>query len=651
MLVLYRGQEVPEDVSNASGFTRRLDDTTRGATERFDPWNFGIDGLDEVIRHVRAGFVNLIAARPHVGKRLHEDTPVLTPAGWVAIKDIAVGDDVIGRDGSAYGVTGVFREEDRPLYRITFGDGTTVDADDEHLWTVRKTSRGDKWHDLTTSELVAAGVTDARGKRQFHIPMVEAVEGFAPQVLNDDPYLIGVALGDGYSTQNLDGTVTWRVCTDVESLEAIGATSLKHHESSGYTGYGTVKPRDLKAGRSWEKVVPEAYLFGSKEQRLALLQGLLDTDGYPIPSGGVEFCSTSENLIDSVVFLAQSLGGLCTSRRLASATYTHNGEKRTGRRAERINVKLPADIVPFRLQRKLERWAPPTKYPPTRSIASIERIENGPGVCISVDSPDHLYVVKDFIVTHNTLLALAGIRNNPDRPTLFISADDDPEVVVRKMMQFDGIVADGWKAKPEQMVAYVEENYPNLDIVDNVNWGPVKVNGRLTVSEAIEQYGNEMGQAPELIVYDYLGIDGLDYARTVEISGWQKELCRTLPMPVLILAQASREKSKWEKNQSGDNVRRGFRMEDMMFGGEQQAGLIIGLTRGERLVMGMLQSIIEVDVVKNKAVFDGSGLTNPTDPIILCHHEGRLVDKKTLEARLSAAEDYMREESRRGYFQ
>lgn len=250
-----------------------------------------------------------------------------------------------------------------------------------------------------------------------------------------------------------------------------------------------------------------------------------------------------------------------------------------------------------------------------------------------------------------TLLALAGIRNTPDRPTLFISADDDPEVVVRKMMQFDGIVADGWKAKPEQMVAYVEENYPNLDIVDNVNWGPVKVNGRLTVSEAIEQYGNEMGQAPELIVYDYLGIDGLDYARTVEISGWQKELCRTLPMPVLILAQASREKSKWEKNQSGDNVRRGFRMEDMMFGGEQQAGLIIGLTRGERLVMGMLQSIIEVDVVKNKAVFDGSGLTNPTDPIILCHHEGRLVDKKTLEARLSAAEDYAREEARRGYFQ
>lgn len=630
----------------ASGFTRRLDEATSNAYERFDPWNFGIPGLDEVIRHVRAGFVNMIAARPHVGKRLSEDTPVLTSSGWVPIKDIRLGDRVIGKDGLPYNVTGVHRHEDRPLYRITFSDGVTVDADDEHLWTVR--SRG-RWLDLTTAEMVERGVADGQGKRRFHIPLVEPVDGFDPQDQMDDPYVVGVLLGDGCAKENRDGSVTWRVCTDMEILEAIGATNLKLHESSGYTGYGTVKTLDVPAARSWEKQVPQQYLWGTREQRHALLQGLLDTDGYPIPTGGVEFCSTSKDLTDAVVFLAQSLGGVCTSRRFAAATYTHNDEKRVGREAERVNLKLPADVAPFRLRRKLGKWMPPTKYPPTRSVVSIERIGNGPGVCISVDSPDHLYVVKDFVVTHNTLLALAGIRNDPERPTLFISADDDPEVVVRKMMQFDGVVADGWKAQPYELVAYVEENYPTLDIVDNVQWGPAKINGRLTVAEAIEQYSNEMGQAPELVVYDYLGIDGLDYARTVEISGWQKELCRTLPMPVLILAQASREKSKWEKNQSGDNVRRGFRMEDIMFGGEQQAGLIIGLTRGERLVMGMLQSVIEVDVVKNKAVFDGSGLTKPTDPIILCHHEGRLVDKKTLEARLYAAEDFAREEARRGY--
>lgn len=247
-------------------------------------------------------------------------------------------------------------------------------------------------------------------------------------------------------------------------------------------------------------------------------------------------------------------------------------------------------------------------------------------------------------------LLINGIRNNPDVPTLFISADDDPEVVVRKMMQFDGVLADGWKATPEQMAAYIEENYPNLDIVDNVTWGPSKINGKITVAEAIEQYGNEMGQAPELLVYDYLGIDGLDYSKTVELSGWQKELVRTLPMPVIIIVQASRQGAKYEKDANGNSVRRGFRMEDMMFGGEQQAGLIIGLTAEQRMVGGMVQDVIAADVVKNKAVFDGSGLTKPTDPIILCHHQGRLIDKATLERHLYAAQDYAREEARRGFY-
>lgn len=611
-----------------SHFARRLERSVH--VERFEPWFFGIPHLDSVVGGVRAGFVNLIVARTHVGKRLHEDTPVLTPEGWTPIKNIAVGDEVIGRDGLAHDVTGAFSHPDRPLYRITFGDGTTVDADDEHIWTVRNASKSAMgWFNLTTSEMVAAGVTEPGGKRRFHIPLVEAVDGFAPQSLNDDPYVVGVVLGDGYSKENKDGSVTWRVCTDLEILGAIGATKLKRHETGPYTG--TVHTSDLVSGRSWEKVVPTQYLYGSRKQRLGLLQGLLDTDGYPMPTGGVEFCSTSKALVDAVVFLVQSMGGLCTSRRAAAATYTHNGEKRTGRPAERINVKLPADITPFRLRRKLNRWVPPTKYPPTRSIVSIERIPNGPGVCISVDSPDHLYVVKDFIVTHNTHLALAGIRNNPEVPTLFISADDDPDVVVRKMMQFDRVIDDGWKAKASDMAEYVKAYYPSLDIVDNVTWGPVAFNGRISVPDAILKFTDEYDRPPELIVYDYLGIDGSDFASTMQISGWQKGLTKELPMPVLVIAQSNRQGAKTEKGPNGDFVRRGFRVEDLSYGGEQQAGLMIGLTAAESYVAGNITRVIEADVVKNKAVFDGSGVTDPRNPVVLCHSGGRLTDRLTAE--------------------
>lgn len=636
----------------SSAFANRL--ARADLPEQFEPWFFGIPALDNVVGGVRPGFTNLICARPHVGKRLHEDTPVLTPSGWAPIKNIAIGSRVIGRDGMAYNVTGVFREEDRPLYRITFSDGVTIDADDEHIWTVRNTAkRAQGWHDLTTAEIVETGVLDAQGKRRFHVPLVEAVDGFEPQHLNDDPYAVGVVLGDGTSKQNLNGTVNWRVCTDVEILDAIGATRCKPHETSPYTAYGTVHVVDLKAGRSWEKAVPEQYLYGSREQRHALLQGLLDTDGYPMGNGGVEFCSTSESLVDAVVFLTQSLGGICCSRRVAASTYTHNGEKRTGRRAERVNLKLPASIAPFRLQRKLERWVPPTKYPPTRSIVSIERIENGPGVCISVDSPDHLYVVKDFVVTHNTLLVLAGIRNNPELPTLFISADDDPELAVRKMMFYDGIfpsVEAAHQAGRDQLAEYVGETYPMLDIVDGVTWGPASHNNQISVANAVENFTESHGDPPGLIVYDYLGIDGNSYDIAMSVAAWMKHLAKIMPMPILTIAQSSRAKSRSEKMPDGSFVRRGFQMEDLSFGGEQQAGLMMGLSKAKRLVNGLTQSVIEVDIVKNKAVFDGSGLTDPTDPIILCHHSGRLVGREEAQyqwmAQQAALDEVHRQETR-----
>lgn len=102
----------------------------------------------------------------------------------------------------------------------------------------------------------------------------------------------------------------------------------------------------------------------------------------------------------------------------------------------------------------------------------------------------------------------------------------------------------------------------------------------------------------------------------------------------------------------GSFVRRGFQMEDLSFGGEQQAGLMMGLSKAKRLVNGVTQSVIEVDIVKNKAVFDGSGLTDPTDPIILCHHGGRLVGREEAQYQWmaqQAALDEVHREATRGW--
>lgn len=247
-----------------------------------------------------------------------------------------------------------------------------------------------------------------------------------------------------------------------------------------------------------------------------------------------------------------------------------------------------------------------------------------------------------------TQLIMQGIRNNPSVPTLFFSADDDPDLVVRKMMFFDGLyptIDAAWSAKPAEMAEYVARFYPSLDIVDNVTWGPVAHNGMVSVADAVETFTDSYGVPPGLLVYDYLGIDGQDFASTMTIAGWQKELVRIMPMPVVVIAQSNRSSTKTEKAADGTTVRRGFRMEDLAYGGEQQAGLMIGLTGNNRIVNGMLQRVIEVDIVKNKAVFDGSGLTDPTDPIVLCHHNGHLTDRQTAQLEWLHGEELARQEA------
>jgi hypothetical protein len=359
----------------------------------------------------------LLADDMGLGKRLAFGTPILTPSGWTPIESLSPGDLVIGQDGSPHPVTRVHVAENRPFYRLTFSDGASIDADDEHLWRVQHVRNDSmrryptlpcgRWRVMTTADLVARGVKDKSGNRNWRIPTVDPVE-YESRQLPADPYTVGVALGDGSNW----GTESWEICTDVEILRAIGVEHPRPHKTCGYTGYGTVRVPLLGGGSAAEKRVPEEYLRSSPDQRLALLQGLMDSDGYAMPDGGAEFSSTSLLLVDAVVELTESLGGIARGRRKADSTYTHNGEKRRGLPAERVNIKLPAPLIPFRLKRKADSYVVPTKYQPTRIIAEIERIENGPGACIAVDSPDHLYVAKRHIVTHNTPQALCALPSN-----------------------------------------------------------------------------------------------------------------------------------------------------------------------------------------------------------------------------------------------
>src|SRR5262249_21274648 len=133
------------------------------ATEPFplDPFQV------EACEHLVAGRSVLVAAPTGTGKALAASTPVLTPLGWKPISEICVGDAVIGSQGKAVTVLGVYPQGKRQAYRVTFSDGVSAICDIDHLWAVNTKTRryeGSPWRVLTLGQIMGEGLTDGEGR-------------------------------------------------------------------------------------------------------------------------------------------------------------------------------------------------------------------------------------------------------------------------------------------------------------------------------------------------------------------------------------------------------------------------------------------------------------------------------------------------------
>lgn len=358
------------------------------------------------------------------GKAQPNDTPTLTPYGWVPIGDLRPGDFVIGKNGRPTRVLATWPQGVKPVVRFTFHDGTTTRCCHDHLWTTR---RGDRlWSVRTTTNLMALYSRERKSK--FVVPVVEPVEFsdefVAPKPI--EPYALGLLLGNGCFIEGITPTFSSGDDELIDHLKAslddcaprkingpdwaLRAMSGRARGTDGRFGRGNplitaLESLDLRGKHSDRKFVPTQYLLASADDRLAVLQGLMDTDGTVCKRpgkeiGGATFCTTSAQLAEDVCFLVRSLGGEARLGGPYIKHYTHNGEKRTGKPAYIINVKMTT--CPFRLQRKASAWRAPVKYFPNKIIRSIEQAGEAECTCITVDAEDGLYVTEGFIVTHNT---------------------------------------------------------------------------------------------------------------------------------------------------------------------------------------------------------------------------------------------------------
>lgn len=380
-------------------------------------------GYDENKGGFFRGAVHALIAQSGRGKALALDTVLPTPNGWTTMENVVVGDQLFDENGNICQITHVYDiRYGRPCYKVTFHDGSILVADEEHEWLTNDyasrraevsaryyQNRGfgdrpqcvrSKFPSIKTTLEIKDTLYTPDGRYRNHAISTTQPLALPNKDLPVDPYVLGVWLGDGHSA---DGRIT---NADEELFQAI--TQRGYILSDKISENGKAKTRtvfDLKVklrnlGVLDNKHIPAMYLRSSFEQRLSLLRGLMDTDGWK-EGGRAAFVSTRKTLTDGVAELAVSLGWKTFRSERPARLYgvTHGV-------AYCVRFR-PVHHQPFTLERKFVdmNLHQETRHK-RRYITEVEEIPSVPVRCIAVDSPSHLYLAGEAMVpTHNSTLA------------------------------------------------------------------------------------------------------------------------------------------------------------------------------------------------------------------------------------------------------
>ena len=378
--------------------------------------------LDTLNKENRLGIYVGLAG---TGKAMPKDTLIPTPDGEKLLGEIKVGDFVFDRKGHPTKVLGVYDRGVRRCFELTFSDGRKTRCCDEHIWPCYTSKKNLK--NLTLQEMMEKGIRiSAKSGARFRMPINGCVE-FSEKELPVHPYILGVFLGDGCCKERYL-TLSSNDLPVVEKVaKLLNATAEKLSENN-YSW------RFMKGGKaittkevfgdiaSWvmrgsnEKAIPAYYLHGSSDQRIALLQGLFDTDGSVSSksNGLASFSTTSSELYAGVSYLLRSLGlsASTSSKAVCRGRVKQNGTCSTDY-VVRTHLKPDQFDVCFSLPRQIEKlkavfgaFKRPSKCTERVALTDVREIEPCDQVCILVDNPEHLFLANDFLVTHNTHRAI-----------------------------------------------------------------------------------------------------------------------------------------------------------------------------------------------------------------------------------------------------
>jgi len=500
----------------------------------------GVKGIDEALEGgLGKGELGVIIGPSSFGKEQPISELICTPDGFRTMGSIGVGNYVIGGNGKPVKVINTFPQGVKDVYKVTFSDKVSVECGLEHLWNVNSVyqrcgkkyvsgvskSRDDKYYipdhtyqTLSLKEILEKGLFRNWGGKYIHnfkVPMPEAVQ-FNTIVIPETlpPYFIGVFIGDGCFSRMSITSNDQEIIDKINKYMPVSSISRDLRRENLYTiNLSHSLKKDLYKyftleEKSGDKFIPSDYLYNSIENRIELLNGLMDTDGTCQKNGCSCYNSKSKRLAEDVKTLVLSLGGFAIVREKKASYFNekHNIGVDCGIQYEVTITLIDPSIPIFNLKRKQDRVNYRTSKKTLRFIESVELIRQEESKCIMLESEDGLYLTRDFIVTHNTSLTTSFANHGAleNYKVLQIIFEDKEKQIQRKHIgKITGIESRNL-SKPEnidtvrEIMSYTDQFDENL-IIKKFNTGEINP---IQIRTYIKRLINS-GFKPDMVIVDY----------------------------------------------------------------------------------------------------------------------------------------------------
>ena len=382
----------------------------------------GFDKLDYRTGGFKGGQFIIIAARPGVGKCLGIGTNVVMFDGTLRrVEDIASGDLLMGSDSTPRTVLSTTSGTDN-MFWVKQNKGIDYRVNEAHILSLKRSKNEGKHRhgdilNIPVGEYIKKGVGFKARYKGYSVPI-----DFPESPTRIEPYFLGLWLGDGSeasvcitcSTPEIAAYLTEyakrlkMVCHHYAKLDGSSEniSIVRNKKGGSKEDKASSLQGTLRAiGLLGNKHIPSDFLFNSRANRMELLAGLLDTDGYYNGHGVYEIMQKREGLCRQIKYLADSLG-FRTSLTPKIATIKSTGFRGV---VYRLLISGNLHLIPNRVER---RKAPQSTSQNDTSHTGIKIVPDGVGTYYGFElDGDGLFLLEDMTVTHNTTLALNMAMN------------------------------------------------------------------------------------------------------------------------------------------------------------------------------------------------------------------------------------------------